>query len=187
MQIVGIPGSLRAGSFNLALLRAAAELAPDGVTVDVASIRGIPLYDGDLERKDGIPAEVAALKDRVAAADGLLIVSPEYNGSVTGVLKNDVDWMTRPASDSSRVFGDLPVALTGATPGGTGTRLAQTAWLSVLRNLGTRPWFGKNLFVGGASKLFDEQMRLTDEPMRERVAAWVEGFARFAEQNARSR
>ena len=187
MQIVAIPGSLRAGSFNLALLRAAAELAPDGVTVELASIRGIPLYDGDVEQKDGIPAEVTALKDRVAAADGLLIASPEYNGSVPGVLKNAVDWMTRPPSDSSRVFGGLPVALTGATPGGTGTRLAQTAWLSVLRNLGTRPWFGKNLFVGGAGKLFGEEMRLTDEAMRERVAAWVTGFVSFAEQNSRNR
>lgn len=185
MQIVGIPGSLRAGSFNLALLRAAADLAPDGVTVDVASIRGIPLYDGDLEQQNGIPAEVTALKDRVAAADGLMIASPEYNGSVPGVLKNALDWMTRPSSDSSRVFGGLPVALTGATPGGTGTRLAQTAWLSVLRNLGTRPWFGTNLFVGGAGKLFDEQMRLADGPMRERVAAWVAGFADFARENSR--
>jgi len=139
-RIIGIAGSLRKGSYNAALLRAAAERAPAGMEVEIASIAGIPLYDGDLESEQGIPDRVTALKDKIAAADGLLLVTPEYNNSMPGVLKNAIDWLTRPAKDIPRVFGDKPVAIMGATPGGGGTRLAQTAWLPVLRTLGTRAW-----------------------------------------------
>lgn len=185
MRIVGIAGSLRERSFNRALVRAAAEVAPEGLTIEPASIRGVPLYDGDVEAKAGAPPAVSELKERIASADGLLIASPEYNHSIPGVLKNALDWLSRPNSDISRVFGDLPVALTGASPGPGGTRLSQTAWLPVLRILGTRPWFGKSLFVAGSGKLFDDDLRLTDEAMRERLASWVAGFARFAERTPR--
>jgi NAD(P)H-dependent FMN reductase len=91
--IVGIAGSVRKGSFNAALLRAAAEAAPAGTAVEIASIAGIPVYDGDLEAGRGIPDVVAALKERIAAADGLLLVTPEYNGSLPGAFKNAVDWL----------------------------------------------------------------------------------------------
>src|SRR5262249_36050462 len=145
--IVGIAGSLRKGSYNAALLRAAKELAPEGTEIQIASIAGIPVYDADVESEHGTPPLVAALKDRIAAADGLLLATPEYNGSIPGVLKNAIDWLSRPASDIPRVFGDKPAAIMGATPGMGGTRLSQAAWLPVLRVLGTRTWAGKMLAV----------------------------------------
>jgi chromate reductase len=178
-RIIGIAGSLRQGSYNVALLRNAAELAPAGCTLEIATIKDIPLYDGDLEARSGIPTPVAALKDRVAAADGLLLVTPEYNNSIPGVFKNAVDWMTRPASDIARVFGAKPVGLIGATPGGMGTTFSQTAWLPVLRTLGTRPFFGKTLYVSGAAKVFDPQGQLTDQDLRERLRVYMEQFAAF--------
>src|SRR5438045_7991533 len=102
MRIVGIAGSLRSGSFNAALLRAAAEECPPGASIEIESIRGIPLYDGDVEAAEGIPPRAAELKERIATADGLLLVTPEYNNSIPGVFKNAVDWLTRPASDIPR-------------------------------------------------------------------------------------
>ncbi|MBX3269477.1 MAG: NAD(P)H-dependent oxidoreductase [Sandaracinaceae bacterium] len=178
--LIGLSGSLRAGSLNSALLRAAVELAPDGVVIEIASIRDVPLYDGDLEAAQGIPPSVRALKDRVAAADGLLIASPEYNQGIPGVLKNAIDWMSRPATDIARVFGGKPVALIGATPGRGATSLAQAAWLPVLRALGTRAWFGGQLGVAGAGPMVDASGRFTDEPTRARLAVFVAGFAQAA-------
>lgn len=178
-RIVGIAGSLRKASFNTSLLRAAAELAPAGTTVDVASIAGIPLYDGDVEAEQGVPDVVSALKDRIAAADGLLLVSPEYNSSIPGVMKNAIDWLSRPNKDIERVFGDRPVALMGATPGMGGTRFAQTAWLPVLRTLGTRAWSGKQLYVAGAGKVFDAEGKLVDDKVRQLLGDFMTGFAGF--------
>jgi NAD(P)H-dependent FMN reductase len=178
-KLIGISGSLRKGSYNSALLRAVAELAPAGTTVEIASIAGIPLYDGDLEREQGIPAPVAALKDRIAAADGLLLVTPEYNSSMPGVFKNAIDWLSRPATDIERVFGDKPVAIMGATPGRAGTRLAQSARLPVLRALGARAWFGEQLYVAGAAQVFDAQGRLIDEKVRKLLSEFMAGFAAF--------
>lgn len=106
--IIGISGSLRQGSYNSSLLRAAAELSPTPVVVEIASIRGIPLYDGDVEAESGIPEPVRLLKDKIAAASGLLIVTPEYNSSIPGVLKNALDWLSRPGDDLQRVFGNRP-------------------------------------------------------------------------------
>ena len=176
--IVGISGSLRAASFNAGLLRAGAALFPDQLRI--ASIRGIPLYDADLETQEGIPPQVQSLKDQIAAASGLLLVSPEYNNAIPGVMKNAVDWLTRPAEDIARVFGNKPVAVIGVSPGGFGTILAQNAWLSVLRTLRTRPYFGGRLMVSGARKLFDEQGELQDDDTRERLRAFLEGFIAFA-------
>jgi NAD(P)H-dependent FMN reductase len=179
-RIVGIAGSLRKASFNAALLRAAAELAPAGTTVEIASIAGIPLYDGDVEAEKGVPGAVTALKSRIAAVDGLLLVTPEYNNSMPGVLKNAIDWLSRPPKDISRVFGGKPVAILGATPGVGGTRLAQAAWLPVLRALGTRPWFGKSLYVTGAAQALDADGRLVDEKVRQLLSELMAGFAAFA-------
>jgi chromate reductase, NAD(P)H dehydrogenase (quinone) len=178
--IIGIAGSLRKGSYNAALLRAAVELAPAGVTIEPASIAGIPLYDGDLEDASGIPAAVADLKDKIAASAGLLLVTPEYNSSIPGVLKNATDWLSRPSSDIARVFRGRAVALTGATPGRLGTALSQAAWLPVLRALGLRPWWGPRLLVGGAAKVFDEAGNLVDERVRSELGAFMAGFVEFA-------
>jgi NAD(P)H-dependent FMN reductase len=180
--IVGIAGSLRAGSFNAALLRAAIGLAPAGMKIETASIKGIPLYDGDVEASQGIPATVAALKDRIAASDGLLLVTPEYNNSMPGVLKNAVDWLSRPPADIPRVFGGRPVAIMGASPGGFGTILSQSAWLPVLKTLRTRPWFGPPMLVSGAGKVFDASGNLADEDVRKRLRDFIAGFAAFIQQ-----
>ena len=177
--IVGIAGSLRRNSYNAALLRAAVELAPSGLTIEVASIREFPLYDGDLEAEHGVPAPVQTVKDRIAAADGLLLVTPEYNNSIPGVFKNAIDWLSRPPKDIPRVFGGRPVALMGATPGPGGTTLAQSAWLPVLRTLGTELWSGPRVYVSSAAKAFDAEGRLVDEAIRGTVAKHLSGFSEF--------
>ncbi|WP_374605556.1 NADPH-dependent FMN reductase [Arenimonas sp.] len=178
-RLLGISGSLRAGSYNTALLHAAAELLPTGVELEVATVHGIPLYDGDAEEKDGIPAAVEALKDKLAACDGLVLCTPEYNHSVPGVLKNAIDWMSRPGADKERVFGGRPVALLGASPSGFGTVLAQNAWLPVFRILGMRYWCGRELMVSGAHKVFDDQGKLQDETVRDLLRKHMAGFTDF--------
>src|ERR1700751_4373943 len=102
-KLLGISGSLRRGSYNSALLRAATRLMPAEATLEIASIRGIPLYDYDVEVQ-GIPATVTQLKEAIVAADGVLLVTPEYNNSPPGVFKNAIDWLSRPPADARRVF-----------------------------------------------------------------------------------
>jgi chromate reductase len=178
LRIVGIAGSLRGGSYNAALLRAAVEEAPPEATIEIESIRGIPLYDGDVEAKE-IPSKVKELKDRIASADGLLLVTPEYNNSIPGTFKNAIDWLTRPPDDIPRVFKGRPVGLIGASPGARGTVLSQTAWLAVFRTLGVQPWFGQLLYVGNADKVFDPSGKLIDDAIRMRLRNYVRGFADF--------
>ncbi len=179
LTVVGIAGSLRRGSFNAALLRAAAELSPADIVVEPSPIREIPLYDGDVESGQGIPAPVIELKERIAASAGLLIATPEYNASIPGVLKNAIDWLSRPPGDIPRVFGGRPVALLGASPGRLGTALSQSAWLPVFRALGVRPWWGPRLLVGGAAKVFDDAGRLVDDRVRAELTSFLSGFAEF--------
>src|ERR1044071_8506198 len=183
--ILAIAGSLREKSFNAMLLRAAAELAPAGTTVETASIKDIPLYDGDVEAAAGIPPAVQALKDRIAAAPGVLLVTPEYNNSLPGVFKNAIDWTSRPPGDVARVYGGRPIGVIGATPGGGATGLAQAAWLPVLRTLGTLPYFGARVQVAGAAKVFDETGRLIDPTVRAQVEKYLAGFAEFVTRHAR--
>jgi len=180
-KIIGIAGSLRAGSYNASLLRAAANLMPAGATLEIGTIKGIPLYDGDLEDKEGIPQAVALLKDQIIAADGILLVTPEYNNSMPGVLKNAMDWLSRPPADSARVFGNRPIAVTGASPGNFGTILAQNAWLPVLRTLGMRPWFGGRLMVSRAATVFNEAGEMVDEKMKAQLQQYLQGFVDFAQ------
>ena len=180
-SIIGLAGSLRRASFNAMLLRAAAESVPDGSTVEIASIRGIPLYDADLEA-EGIPEPVQELKAKITAADGVLLVTPEYNNSIPGVMKNAVDWLSRPPADIPRVFGGRPIGVMGATPGVGGTSLAQAAWLPVLRTLGTSPWFGGRLMVANAAKMFDADGKLVDEMIRGRLLSFMKGFVAYVDE-----
>ena len=180
VHLLGISGSLRAGSYNTALLRAASALSGDDVTLDVATLHGIPLYDADLEAREGLPPAVADLKARVVASDGVLLVTPEYNNGIPGVFKNAIDWLSRPAADIARVFGDKPFALVGASPGGFGTILSQNHWLPVLKTLGVQLWAGNRLMVSRAGSAFDADGELVDAKLREQLAGFVQGFATFA-------
>ena len=175
-KILGIAGSLRRASFNAALLRAAVELAPAGTSIEIASIHDIPLYDADVEAQ-GIPAAVVELKEKVVAADALLLVTPEYNNSIPGVFKNVIDWLSRPPADAPRVFANRHVTLIGASPGPFGTVQAQRAWLPVLRTLRMRPWFGAPLYVSAAAGVFDGEGRLVDADVRAQLQQLLSDFA----------
>lgn len=179
MVILGLSGSLRKESFNSALLRAAARSMPDGASLEIGSIADIPLYDGDVESREGIPDAVVRLKERIAACDGLLLSTPEYNNSIPGVFKNAIDWTTRPPADITRVFRGKRVALIGASPGGFGTILSQNAWLPILHTLGMQHWTGGRLLVSRATNVFDEAGDLVDAAVRDRLRAFVAGFVAF--------
>ena len=176
MRILGLSGSLRKASFNSALLRAAAQSMPPGAELDIGTIAGIPLYDGDLEAAEGLPGPVAELKEQIVRADGVLLVSPEYNNSLPGVFKNAIDWTTRPASDIDRVFKGKKVALMGASAGAFGTILSQNAWLPVLRTLGMDLWSSGRLLVPKAAMAFDESGALVDDKIRARLRRFLDGF-----------
>jgi len=182
-KVLGISGSLRRGSYNSALLRAAVRLMPEDATLEVASLRGIPLYDGDVEVQ-GIPATVNQLKEAIIAADGVLLVTPEYNNSIPGVFKNAIDWLSRPASDIRRVFGGRHFAIIGASPGGFGTTLSQAAWLPVMRTLGTQTWFGGRLMVSRAGGVFDEGGGLKDAAVEEHLKQFLAGYVNFLRRPA---
>ncbi|MEX2495980.1 MAG: NADPH-dependent FMN reductase [Woeseia sp.] len=180
IELIGMSGSLRQGSYNTALLRAAATMMPDGARLEIKSIEDIPLYNGDTEKAEGIPHAVAALKDAIAASDGLLLATPEYNNSMPGVFKNAIDWLTRPPSDIQRVFHGRPVALMGASPGGFGTILSQNAWLPVLRTLRADFWSGGKVLVSRVNNVVDEQGDVVDEKTLEQLREFVAGFAEYA-------
>jgi NAD(P)H-dependent FMN reductase len=179
VKVLGISGSLRRGSFNTALLRAASQLMPEGSTLEVRTLHGIPLYDGDVEASQGAPEAVKQLKEAIVAADGVILSTPEYNNGVPGVFKNGIDWLSRPPADAKRVFGGKRVALMGASPGGFGTVLGQNAWLPTLRTLGTSPWFGGRLLVSRAQSVFDETGALKDPAIQEQLQQFLAGFVGF--------
>lgn len=173
--LIGIAGSVRRGSYNAALLRVAASMMPAEAELRIESIAAIPLYNADEEAARGIPDPVSRLKDAIAAADGLLLVTPEYNNSIPGVAKNAVDWLSRPPEDIRRVFAGKPVAIAGASPGGFGTILSQNAWLPVFKTLGAEVWPGR-LLVSRAASAFDAQGEISDAATRENVRKFAEGF-----------
>jgi NAD(P)H-dependent FMN reductase len=122
---------------------------------------------------------VATLKDAIAASDGLLIATPEYNNSIPGVTKNAIDWLSRPPADAARIFANRPVAIMGASPGGFGTILSQNAWLPVLSTLGACHWTGGRLMVSRAHTLIDANGDLTDEAMKAQIKKFMAGFVEF--------
>jgi chromate reductase len=159
VRILGIAGSLRKGSWNRAALRAAQALAPEGVSVDVFDLDGIPLFNQDNETPP--PARVAELRAQVRAADAILFVTPEYNYSIPGVLKNAIDWGSRPYGQSS--WQGKPVAVMGATEGPLGTVLAQQHLRQLLPGLGMYQLTAPAVLIYGASQKFDAAGNLTDE------------------------
>jgi chromate reductase len=176
-RIVGIAGSLRAASFNRALLRAAQELAPTSLRIETATLDDLPLFNPDLE-VNGTPASVARLRSSVGAADGLLLVTPEYNHGVPGVLKNAVDWLSQPLRGN--VLEGKPVAIMGASTGLAGTARAQTQLRQSFVLTNTPVLLQPEVLVGRAHEKFDAAGHLTDETTRHfvtvllaRFAAWI--------------
>jgi chromate reductase len=167
INVLGISGSLRKGSLNLKALKAAGGLLPAGCAFQIADISGVPVYDNDVYDK-GFPPAVETLRAQVSAADALLIATPEYNYSIPGVLKNAIDWVSRPPDQP---FAGKPVALLGASPGGSGTMRAQYHLRQVFVFLDMKPVNKPEVFIPGAAGKFDEAGALTDERTAESLAA----------------
>ncbi len=175
LVVCGIAGSLRRASYNRALLRAAQELAPEGVEIRIFDrMADIPLYNGDVEAQ-GDPEPVQALKSAIREADALLIATPEYNHGVPGVLKNAIDWASRPPPKS--VLADKPTALLGASPGVTGTARAQTQLRNAFVFTRTPALLQPEILVYRAHDKFDAEGRLTDAKTREFVALLLRELA----------
>jgi chromate reductase len=177
MLILGIAGSLRAGSHNKALLRAARELAPAGTELVEFDVRHLPHYDGDVEAA-GDPEAVAAFKDAIREADAVLIATPEYNRGMPGVLKNAIDWASRPALASP--LAGKPVAIIGASTGLGGTAKAQRQLRDALEFPGAAVLEEPQVLVAEAYMRFDEQGVLADEGVRAEIADLLESLARLA-------
>jgi chromate reductase, NAD(P)H dehydrogenase (quinone) len=175
--VLAISGSLRRDSYNRSLLRAARDLVPPGMTIVLDDqLASIPPFDEDLERiAAGGPEPVRQLRRKVAAADGVLIATPEYNHSFPGVLKNAIDWLSRPTPEE--VLAGKPVAVVGASGGAWGTRLAQSALRQVLYATESIVLPKPALFVRNAGRLFDGAGTLVDQATRERLAAVLLAFA----------
>jgi chromate reductase len=167
LSFLGISGSLRTGSLNTALLRVAVALVPEGVTLKIADIADIPLYHGDVET-EGLPAAVQALRAQIKAADALVFATPEYNYSIPGVLKNAIDWASRPPEHP---FAGKPIAIMGASPGALGSARAQYHLRQMFIFMDGKLLNKPEIMVAGAIGKFDAQGNLTDEPTRQIVAA----------------
>lgn len=172
IQVLGVSGSLRKGSFNSAALRAARDLAPAGMHIEIADISEVPLYNEDVRAK-GFPPVVEDLRRRVKEADGVLVVTPEYNYSIPGVLKNTIDWISRPPEQP---FDGKPIALMGASGGALGTARAQyhlrQSFVFMNAFIMNRP----EVMIGAAQTKFDAQGNLTDQTTRDFLAAMLIAF-----------
>ena len=182
LRVLGFAGSLRQGSLNKALLSAAQELAPAGMAIETFDLAGVPLYDDDL-RQAGLPDAVAALRAGIAAADAVLIATPEYNFSFSGVVKNAVDWASRPPDQP---FEGKPIAILGASPSRLGTARAQYQLRQCFIYLDGRVMNRPEMMLGDARQAFDATGRLIDAKARERLAGFLAALAEFSRQHARS-
>lgn len=180
LRVLAIAGSLRASSFNRALAGAASAYSPPGMEVRVyRDLASVPLFDQDLELPGRLPPPVHDLRELVESMDGLLVVTPEYNQSVPGVLKNVIDWLSRPSPGSA--LEGLPVAITGATTGPWGTRLAQAEIRHTLTAAGAIPMPAPALYVGHAADLFSAG-GLTDAATITRLSALLNGFSTWIDR-----
>ena len=163
IRILGIAGSLRQGSYNRGTLRAAAELVPEGAEIEIFDIHGIPGFNQDEEQNP--PEKVAKLKRKIREADAILFVTPEYNYSVPGVLKNAIDWASRPYGDNA--FDGKPAAIMGASIGAIATARAQYHLRQMMVFLNMFPVNQPEVMIGNAAEKFDEQGNLTDETTKD--------------------
>ncbi len=179
-HILGISGSLRKGSYNSALLRTAKELLPENMTLEIADIRPIPMYDGDLEISH-FPESVLELREKIQNADGLLIATPEYNYSIPGVLKNTIDWLSRPVKEQVVLTGK-PLALMGASPGMLGSARSQYHIRQSVVFLDMHLLNKPEVFVSFAHTKFDENLQLTDEPTRNVLSQFLKAFQQWIQK-----
>lgn len=173
LRVLGIPGSLRAGSYNRALLRAAAEVAPEGIRIDIYELDGIPLYNGDVEAQ-GDPPAVAAFKDGIRGADALLFACPEYNHGISGVLKNAIDWASRPPRGSA--LNGKMAGVIGASPGMGGAAQGQMQLRHAFVFTNTYALQQPEVLLSRAHEKFDAEGRLTHEPSREFLRGFMATF-----------
>jgi chromate reductase len=176
IRILGIAGSLRRGSYNRAALRAATEIAPKGATVETFELDGIPPFNQDEEQNP--PAKVADLKRRIREANAILFVTPEYNWSVSGVLKNAIDWASRPHGDSA--WNGKPAAIMGASTGAIGTARAQNHLRQILVYLNMFPINQPEVLISHAMDRFDQEGNLTDVPTREHIIGLLQNLVDWA-------
>jgi chromate reductase len=163
MNILALSGSLRKGSFNTALLRALQGLSPSGMEIEIAEIDALPLYNQDDEA--AFPSAAKALKDKIEAADGIIIATPEYNRSVPGVLKNAIDWVSRPYGQNS--FAKKPVLIAGVSGGKIGTAVAQSHLRQIMNYLDADVIGQPELYLGPAQGVFDKEGNITDASTKE--------------------
>ena len=182
-RIVAIAGSLRKGSYNRALIEAAAELAPKGMTIDSIEIGSLPFYNADVEAR-GDPPTVTAFKAALAAADGLLIATPEYNDGLPAVLTNAMDWGSR-LPGRAPLMGK-PIAVMGASPSQIGTARAQLHLRQILNHVQARVLPPPELLVARAHERFDKELRLTDERTRKVLGDLLVRFGRWIERERRA-
>jgi chromate reductase len=179
MHILGISGSLRQNSLNTAALQACSDLLPPGVTMSVFDLAPVPLYNEDV-RTQGLPASVQQLREQIRAADALVIATPEYNYSMSGVLKNAIDWASRPPEQP---FDGKPIALIGATPGGLGTSRAQYHLRQVFVYLNGRLLNRPEVFISGAPSKFDASGKLTDAATADTLGKMLVALTELARQS----
>jgi chromate reductase, NAD(P)H dehydrogenase (quinone) len=174
LNILGIAGSLRGDSYNRALLRAAAGLAPEGMTIGIFDLAEVPLYNGDVEA-EGDPEAVARLKRAIAAADGVLMATPEYNHGVPAVMKNAVDWASRPPG--SAALGGKPVGIIGASPGITGSARGQSQLRQAFEFTNSYCMPQPELLVFKAHEKFDPDGNLIDAKTAQFLGRYLDAFA----------
>ena len=181
LTIVGLAGSLRRGSFNRALLRAAQELAPPSLTIDIVDLIEVPLYNGDVEAQ-GDPPTVTKLKRAVSAADGVLFVTPEYNHGVPAVMKNALDWASRPPA--SAALSEKPVGIIGASPGITGTARGQSQLRQAFEFTNSYCMPQPELLVFKANEKFDAAGNLTDDATAKYLDRYLVAFEQWVRRFA---
>ena len=178
MKVIGLSGSLRRGSFNTAALRAAQELAPEGMTIETGEIGDLPLYNDDV-RAAGYPPAVERLRRQLTEADAVLFVTPEYNYSVSGVLKNAIDWASRPPNQP---FDGMPIAIMGASGGILGTARAQYHLRQMMVFLNAYPLNKPEVMIGQAQTKFDEAGNLTDEGTKDFIRKLIDALVAWTER-----